>query len=201
MGRGRDRPWSRHCLGVGRSPLRGTERWPRRRAARTNDLEPPGALRRCGHDSRRGDLDTGDAGEARVRRVAVRAGRIARAAHRPTDAAASNRARHSNRHRGRRDARLPGADRDPAREFRFRRCAQFQDDRARDWRSRVHRTHELLRLVGLRLHGGAHRRVQQSAVRHRNPGGDRSGAAHGGQACVRTCQPPRNLPSSPTPCS
>ncbi len=42
-----------------------------------------------------------------------------------------------------------------------------------DQRAGLHRAHELLRISGLRLHGRAHRLIEQSSVRHRHPGGDR----------------------------
>ena len=175
-------------LGLGRAALFGARRRPHDGAgrARAKHLESQSPFPRRRRDRRLCNLDAAKTGKAGCERPRRRDGCLACAQSRQSRHAADHRARHSNRHRRSCHIGLHAADRLAARLFRQHERPRRASANARHRRRRLRRVDELLRLGGLRLHGGPDRFLQQPAVWHWHSGGDRRCvAARGRRKTVR----------------
>ena len=143
------------------------------RRPRSGDLESQSAVHRRGCDWRLRDLDIAEAGQTCHERSGRRDGRVARAQGRQSGYAADHRTRHSDRHRRHYHFGLHAADRLGARLLRQHERPRRAPANARHRRRGLRLPDELLRLGGLRLHGGVDRFVEQSAFGHRYSGRDR----------------------------
>ena len=119
----------------------------------------------------------GQAGQAGGDRPDLGDGRGEGASGRQPRLAAAHRARHPDRRRRHGDGGVLRAAGVPARAVQHRDGPGCAHDGAGHRRPHLHRRHGLPGLDGVRLHGRPDRFVEQSAVGHRHPRGDRRGAA------------------------
>src|SRR5439155_32605 len=178
-----DAPGRSNWLGLGRAalliPRAGLQNG--RRHSRAKHLESQSSFPGCRRDRRLCNLDAAKTSKAGCERPRRRDGCLACAQSRQGRHAADNRARYSNRYRRYCYISLHAADRLAAWLFCQHQRPWRASANACHRRRRLRSVDELLRLGGLRLHGGSDWFLQQPAVWHWHFGGDRRCAA----ACVR----------------